>query len=92
MPELGIALWSATFQGGPAAAQQDLVVSWAWADRAGWSTPDNPRLRFAPAARLYKIYLLYEPGPAPPAGADFPPLRLAAELLPKLDVAVAAEP
>jgi Protein of unknown function (DUF3485) len=92
VPELGLALWSATFQGGAAAAPQDLVVSWAWADRGGWSTPDNPRLRFASAARLYKIYLLYESGPDPPAGAAFPPLRLAEELLPKLDAAVAFGP
>ena len=87
VPSLGLTLWSAVFRGGSVTAPLDLNVSWAWADRAGWSTPDNPRLRFAPAPRLYKIYFLYEPGPAPPSGPDFPPLRLAAELLPRLDVA-----
>lgn len=87
VPGLGVELWSAAFRGGPPAEPRDLVVSWAWADRDGWSAPDNPRLRFAPAPVLFKLYLLSEAAPGAPPGSERPALGLAAALLPGLDAA-----
>ena len=91
VPGLGNTFWSATFSGGSTGVPRDLNVCWAWADRDGWSAPDNPRLRFAPASVLFKLYLLHEPGSGRSGGGDFPPLKLAADLLPSLDVTTARQ-
>lgn len=35
-----------------------LQIFWTWNDGHGWQTPDNPRLTFAPAKALYKLYIV----------------------------------
>lgn len=89
---LGNTFWSADFSGGSAEAPRVLNVSWAWADRHGWSAPDNPRLRFAAAPVLFKLYLLHEPDPRFSDDDDLPSLRLAAHMLPGLNTTTAPKP
>ena len=37
-----------------------LHIFWAWSATGDWQAPDNPRLTFARAPLLYKLYVLRE--------------------------------
>jgi hypothetical protein len=84
-------VWAATMTKPAAAVPEALTVRWAWrTTHPGWHAPDRPRMAFARAGVLYKVYALTDrtgpPGRPDPA-ADF--LGLA---LPALDRALAETP
>jgi hypothetical protein len=69
-----------------------LRILWAWNDGHGWKTPNNPRLSFAAAPFLYKLYVIRDPG-----REDAPPERdpgddLLSQLLPQLEKALFVAP
>ena len=54
----GLAL--ANIQGAEAKATAGrLHVFWCWGDRGKWQTPAHPRLAFAGAPVLYKLYVVH---------------------------------
>jgi len=80
LPGGGAEFWSARFRGDGPGGPRVLRVLWAWGGGpGGWSAPDHPRLRFAAAGVLYKLYLIHEPGDGP---AGDPALALAGALTP----------
>lgn len=42
----------------PGVAAEPLRIFWAWSDRGPWRAPENPRLSFARAPVLYKLYVV----------------------------------
>ncbi|HEX4607020.1 MAG TPA: exosortase-associated EpsI family protein [Urbifossiella sp.] len=64
--------WSARFER-PGAAEVGSVALWGWSDGGGWEAADNPRVRYARAGFLYKLYVI-RPQPAPGRAADDPVL------------------
>jgi hypothetical protein len=84
--------WVGKFQKSDAATPERLRIYWAWSAAGDWSAPDNPRLAFAGAPVLYKLYVvrpvanLDEPLGTDPA-ADF--LRA---FVPELRKAIAPPP
>ena len=74
-----------TFSAPGPAAGPAVRVLWSWSDGGAWRAPGNPRLAFALAPCLYKLYLVRGPsgGPAGDAADAFlkdllPGLRAAA--------------
>jgi hypothetical protein len=68
-------LWRADFRKTGSLPEQ-LHIAWCWAAAGAWTAPDNPRVTFARAPALYKLYVVRqvvgreEPGEKDPA-ADF---------------------
>lgn len=60
VPGSGAEFWSAGFRGDTPAGPRTLRILWAWRGRGGWSAPDHPRLQFASAGVLDKLYLIHE--------------------------------
>jgi hypothetical protein len=52
--------WAHTFLKGNAAESQKLRVLYSWNPRNGWAAADYPRLSFATAESLYKLYVVSE--------------------------------
>jgi len=50
--------WVGKFHKPAAAIPEALRIYWAWNARGDWSAPDNPRLHFASAAALHKLYVI----------------------------------
>jgi hypothetical protein len=65
-------LWSVDFDGSRTTEGISQRVFWGWSRDAGeWSAPDYPRLEFAGAPYLYKLYVTRAlPTVESPAGAD----------------------
>jgi hypothetical protein len=77
--------WSERYQKVEAAIPEQLQIYYAWNAGKGWAAVDNPRLHFAAARALYKIYVVRNlPRIDEPAENDPIPdfLRL---LMPELD-------
>jgi len=70
---------------------QTLRISWAWSDGSAWQVPDDPRLAFATAPALSKLYVVRQ-GVDPETNAADDPCRAFLEaLLPELNQALFAE-
>ena len=67
-----------------AAEQTKLRIFWAWSARGDWDIPENPRVEFAGAGVLYKLYLIREVSGREPPVADDPCNDLMRLLLPEL--------
>lgn len=83
--------WSERYEK-PGALPEYLRVYYGWNDFGGWRAADNPRLTFAPARALYKLYVTRRMAqPDEPAESDPVPefLRL---LVPRLDHCMTAIP
>lgn len=66
-----------------------LRIFWSWSDGTSWQAPRRPRLTFARAPILYKLYVLRAPpGAAGPTDKD-PCADLIGRLLPETDRIVA---
>jgi hypothetical protein len=50
--------WMNDFRKEDAADSAQLRIYWSWNGQAGWGVPDNPRLAFAGAPVLYKLYVV----------------------------------
>jgi hypothetical protein len=61
-----------------------LRIFYAWNAGGGWAAADNPRLAFAGAPVLYKLYLIREAASANTPLADDPCLQLLRRLQPEL--------
>ena len=73
-------------KGDPADVPSYLTVRWAWNAGGGWATPTAPRLAFASAPALYKLYVVHESKALDsPPGGDDPGIRLLEALLPSLE-------
>jgi hypothetical protein len=80
--------FSAEFRKQSVTTTSSMHVFWTWNAGRSWSAPDNPRLKFAAAPALYKLYVSRESAqatasPEPDLGLEF--LRL---LVPELDRAL----
>jgi hypothetical protein len=74
---------------GPGAADpKHLRIFWAWNAGDGWKTPDRPRLAYAMAPMLYKLYVIRETVPSDRGGGDELSSALLHQLLPVLDRAL----
>src|SRR5262249_13466637 len=60
-------------------------VFWSFTNGTGWQVPDNPRVTFARAGVLYKLYLMREMEKAEEKVKDDPARDLLRVLLPELD-------
>jgi hypothetical protein len=79
--------------GKPAAAVPTyLRIFWSWKASGSqqWRAPDNPRLAFAPADALYKLYVVRELASATEPIAADPGLEFLQALLPELERALAS--
>jgi hypothetical protein len=79
--------WGATFVKSDAVVPERLSIRWAWGSRGEWAAADHPRLRFARAAALYKMYVIC-PALADKADADEPSRQLLPPLLGELQKAL----
>jgi hypothetical protein len=59
-PKGPIQFWNANFSRPDPLAPGNLKVYWAWNAGQGWQAPENPRLTFAGAPVLYKLYISRE--------------------------------
>ncbi len=50
--------WGATFQKGDSGGPKQLRILWSWNAGGNWLASDDPRLTFAHAPALYKLYLV----------------------------------
>jgi hypothetical protein len=70
-----------------------LRVCWAWSTGGGWQAPGNPRLAFARAGALYKLYVLREQRATEKDRADDDTTKAFLQaFLPKLDEALRPNP
>lgn len=76
-------VWKCQFGKADVATPAQLRVFWTWNSNGAWKAPTNPRMTFAGATALYKLYVIHEFIPndprTEPVGAEF-----LAELLPQL--------
>lgn len=70
---------------------QQLDIYWAWSrDGTAWAAPDNPRVTFAWAPALYKLYVVRSSaGASAEDASDAQAREFLAALLPQLKVALA---
>jgi hypothetical protein len=80
--------WTATFRQRDAVRPTRLCIFWSWNDKAGWQAVDYPRLTFARAPALYKLYVIQETTGADPAEDTQPINDFLPVLLPALDKAL----
>jgi hypothetical protein len=66
-------------------ARQWLRVFWSFTDGNGWQAPNNPRVTFARAGILYKLYLMRDMMKVDESVKDDPANELLRVLLPELD-------
>lgn len=55
--------WVAAFEKQDVATPTELRLFWAWSAADAWQAPENPRLTFARAGVLYKLYVSRETAP-----------------------------
>jgi exosortase len=80
--------WTASFRKRDAVTPTRLCIFWAWNDKKGWQAVDYPRLVFARAPALYKLYVVRETPAADDAAAAQPVVDFLQVLLPALDEAL----
>jgi exosortase len=80
--------WTATFRQRDAVPPTRLCIFWAWNDKAGWRAVDYPRLTFARAPALYKLYVVRETAAADANDDALPVVDFLQALLPALDKAL----
>ncbi len=66
-------------------------IYWSWSKNGVWNVPDNPRLSFAGAPALFKVYVAFESPDITKSKEKTPPERFLEELLPVLRESVFAE-
>lgn len=78
-----VKFWVGQFQK-DGAVPDPLRIFWIWGANGKWETPDNPRLAFARADALYKLYVIRElPSADDPLDKD-PSLEFVKVFLPQL--------
>ncbi len=53
-------MWKAHFGKSDLSSSVKLRVLWCWSTGKSWKAPDNPRITFAGAPALYKLYVIQE--------------------------------
>jgi hypothetical protein len=77
-------MWTGVFTKETATGPVQLRIFWAWGAAGAWTAPEVPRLAFARAKALYKLYLVREcVGPPGPIVND-PCVTLFGQLMPEL--------
>lgn len=66
-------------------------VYWGWSADGSWSCPDNPRLAFVGASKLFKLYVAYESNGSSKSKRQNPAECILNELLPVLSKFVFAQ-
>ncbi len=84
--------WTSRFTKEDATGAEQLRIFWSWHAGGAWKAPGSPRWTFARLPSLYKLYVVREVGPRPPALADEPAVDLLRQLLPELTRALAEDP
>jgi hypothetical protein len=79
---------TAIFQKRSASELTTLRIFWAWNGGEGWTSPANPRLRFAHLPALYKAYVLRDLASADDPLDSDPCREFLQELIPAFDRAV----
>lgn len=72
--------------------QPGLRIFWSWNAGAAWKVPTNPRLTFALAPILYKLYVIRPLTSAAEPTADDPAVDFLRVLLPEVEKIVRQEP
>jgi len=80
--------WMAGFARGSSLVPVHRSVYWAWSATGAWQAPDNPRLAFASAPILYKLYVTCESVPADEGQENNVCREFLTELLPALQKAL----
>jgi hypothetical protein len=84
--------WTAVFTKKKAAGQESIRIHWSWATAGEWRAPDFPRVAFARAPVLQKLYLVHAAA-GPDAPDDTPVYEaFAAQLLTELNQKLFARP
>lgn len=78
-------LWTARFAKPGASESPGLRIYWMWNCAGQWQAPDHPRLTFARAAVLYKLYILQNISAGPQAGSDGAAAEFMQVFLPQLN-------
>jgi hypothetical protein len=84
----GSTAWVADFKKG-GAQPETLRIRWAWSTGSGWIASGSPRLEFARAPVLYKMYFVRQVPPGGDPHDKLPELSLANEFLPVVQSALA---
>lgn len=90
-PPAGTTFWQGRFVKQTGVVPQQLDIYWAWSrDGAEWAAPDNPRVTFAWAPSLYKLYVVRSSAGASAGDAsDALAREFLSSLLPHLKAALA---
>ncbi len=84
-----VAMWQANFRKADGLSPTHLRVLWSWTKGAAWEAPENPRLAFAGAPALYKLYVIQETLPND-SGADKVRSEFLNQLVPELNKRLAS--
>jgi hypothetical protein len=87
----GGAFWTAKFTRDGVAGPERLRVYWAWRTTGGWQAPDHPRLTFAGAPALHKLYVVHQPARDDEGAGEGPGVEFMRLLLPELQKALFAK-
>jgi uncharacterized protein DUF3485 len=60
LKESSVEMWQADFRKSDGVSPSQLHVLWSWTTGDVWKAPDNPRVAFAGAPALYKLYVIQE--------------------------------
>jgi exosortase len=80
--------WTASFRKRDAVTPTRLCIFWAWNEKKGWHAVDYPRLVFARAPALYKLYVVRETTAADDSADAQPIVDFLQVFLPALDEAL----
>jgi hypothetical protein len=77
--------WMADFEKTTATSVENVRVRWSWSKDGNWQAPDYPRLTFARAPVLYKLYIVHNLTEEEDLTRDDPYRKFAADLVPVLN-------
>jgi Protein of unknown function (DUF3485) len=80
--------WEATFEKNDPAVPELLAIRWAWGANGEWTASDHPRLHFACAVALYKMYVICPVPLGEKANPDKPTREFLPPLLAELQKAL----
>jgi len=83
--------WGAVFEKKDAALPDRLAIRWAWGAGGQWTASDHPRVSFARAAALYKLYVICTAPGGDKPDAEVPSREFLPPLLAELQKALFPE-
>ncbi len=87
-PAAPATFWTARFRKSGTPVPSDLHIYWSWNAKGAWEAADNPRLTFAGASALYKLYVICDAPPPDAPEAKDPGREFIGQFLPALQKAL----